>query len=462
MHSKKLVKAVLRQDFGSFIHKVFKTVNPGSNYEHNWHIELIADYLEAARQGQIKRLVINMPPRALKSLCINVAWPAWLLGHKASSRIMSASYSSILSVKHSLDCRLVLNSLWYQNLFPKTQLSRKHNQKAKFLTTENGFRFATSVGGSATGEGGDYLILDDPHNPNHINSPKLRNKVIDWFEQVLYTRLNDKDNGNIILVMQRLHEEDLSNHLLSNGFEHLKIPAIASCNIFYTMGKRKYTFKANEILHKKRDINLYEIEKTIGTTNFAAQYLQEPIKLDGNIVNLTDIRFYDSIPNSFDYIIQSWDTAIKVSEASDYSVCLNFGVLDKIYYLISCFRAKLAYPELKKTSIAQINKYKPKIILIEDKASGQSLIQDLRSLGYHNIIPMKPKLDKINRFAAAAPLFQAGGIILPKSASYNSILLKEITNFPSTKHDDICDAISQLVQYHRSLIAKPMLRIRSI
>lgn len=213
----KLLPLVLTHDLNSFIHKAFNTINPGTSYQPNWHIELIAEYLQAVQSGRITRLIINIPPRSLKSICVTVAWPAWILGRDPTKRIMSASYSQLLSTKHSLDCRFILESDWYKKLFPATILSTKHNQKSRFLTKQNGFRLATSVGGSATGEGGDVLIIDDPHNPTYINSPKMRKRVIEWFEQTFVTRLNNTAKGAIILVMQRLHEEDLAGHLLNNS-----------------------------------------------------------------------------------------------------------------------------------------------------------------------------------------------------------------------------------------------------
>ena len=152
--TKPLLSSILRQDFASFIGKVFSTINPGIEYEHNWHIDLIADYLISVEKGDIKRLIINIPPRALKSVCVSVAWPAWILGHDPTKRIMVASYAQSLSIKHSLDTRLVMSSDWYVALFPHTKLSKKHNLKSKFMTTEHGFRMATSVGGMSTGEGG--------------------------------------------------------------------------------------------------------------------------------------------------------------------------------------------------------------------------------------------------------------------------------------------------------------------
>lgn len=460
-----VIQAILRQDFTSFIAKVFDTINPSTEYVYNWHIDLIADYLEHVRLGKIKRLIINIPPRTLKSLCISVAFPAWLLGHDPTCRIMAASYSSILSIKHSLDCRFVLSSNWYQKLFPHTILNTKQNEKSKFLTSQNGFRFATSVGGSATGEGGDILIIDDPHNPTHIHSFTIRNKTIDWFEQTFVSRLNNKNTGAIILVMQRLHESDLAGHLIdSGGWNVIKIPSIANTNYKFTIGKKEYLFKEGELLNAKRDNLelLQKLEQEIGTTAYSAQYLQAPLSYKFNLLNLDDIHFFTDHPPHFEYYIHSWDTAIKTSEKADYSVCTIWGFVDKQYYLLSMIRQKLTYPNLKNLIEKENAKYKPKYILIEDKASGQSIIQDLKLSGYQNIYPIKPKFDKITRFAAIVPLLQSGKFLFLKNANFMHILLKEITNFPNTAYDDIVDSISQCAQFTKIHHNQGQARIRMI
>ncbi|WP_341752886.1 MULTISPECIES: phage terminase large subunit [unclassified Candidatus Tisiphia] len=463
-YPKKLLHAILRQDFNSFINKVFNTINPGVEYQANWHIELIAEYLQAVQNGDIKRLIINMPPRSLKSVCIGVAWPAWILGHDPTKRIMSASYSQVLSVKHSLDCRLILTSDWYQQIFLKTILSKKHNQKSKFLTNNNGFRFATSVGGSATGEGGDILIIDDPHNPTQINSPKMRKRVIEWFEQTFVTRLNNKNTGAIVLVMQRLHEEDLSGHLLANSncWHHLKIPAMAKREQIFSINKYKYQYVTGDILHSFRDNSDYliKLEQEIGVHNYAAQYLQEPISNNCILLNIEDISFYETIPKKFDYFVQSWDTAIKISENADYSVCTSWGILDKKYYLVSMFRQKVTYPELKGQVEKLAKKYCPRYILIEDKASGQQVIQDLRLDGIVNIVAIKPRLDKITRFSSVLALFQSTAVVLPKQSAFNTILLNELLNFPHCKNDDIVDSVSQFLNFIKERSNKSIARIR--
>lgn len=462
----KLLPLALTYDLNSFIHKAFNTINPGTYYHFNWHIELIAEYLQAVEGGNITRLIINIPPRSLKSICVSVAWPAWILGRDPTKRIMVASYSQILSIKHSLDCRFILESQWYKKLFPDTALSSKHNQKSKFLTKQNGFRFATSVGGSATGEGGDVLIIDDPHNPTYINSPKIRKAAIEWFEQTFATRLNDPSKGAIILVMQRLHEEDLAGHLLNNSkdWQLLKIPAIATKKYDYKINNYEYQYLEGDVLQKTRSKaeELQKLEAFIGTQNYAAQYLQNPLPQGCYLLNMEDIKFYEALPPTFDYYVQSWDTAIKISDNADYSVCTSWGILKKQYYLISCQRLKMTYPKLKTEFERLSKKYCPKFILIEDKASGQQLVQDARLDGYANIVAIKPKLDKITRFASVTPLFLAGQVLLPKQSAFNGVLLNELLKFPHEKNDDIVDSISQFLNFIKGLSAKKPAQIRSL
>ena len=416
--SRNILHALLRQDFASFIHKAFKTINPGTKFISNWHIDLLISYLKKVTSGEIKRLIINIPPRNLKSLCISVAWPAWLLAQDPTYRIIVSCYSQILSIKHSLDCRLIMESGWYKSLFINTVLSNQHNQKSKFITTKQGFRFATSVGGSITGEGGDILIIDDPHNPTHIHSTKARKKVIDWYEQTFSTRLNDSNKGAIVIVMQRLHEEDLTGYLTAANQNHwtiLKIPVIADKDYHFEINKEKFPFLQGQLLHSLRNNKdtLLQLEAEIGSKTFAAQYMQNPLKQHG-LLPLENLRYYSDRPKKFESIIQSWDTAIKISDTADYSVCTTWGILNKQYYLLDMLRKKLSYPNLKITAEKLITKWDPKSVLIEDKNSGQSLIQDLQLKYLHNsIVPQKPKLDKVTRFASVTPLFNI--VLLPKN-----------------------------------------------
>ncbi len=464
---KQVLDAILRNDFSSFIRKVFQTINPGIIYEHNWHIDLICDYLDAIEKGEIKRLMINIPPRTLKSICVSVAWPAWLLGQNSKIRIISASYAQNISTKHSLDCRFVIESDWYKEIFKDTRISKKENRKTKFITTNFGMRFASSVGGSVTGEGGDILIIDDPHNPAHISSERIRQKTIEWYEQNFVSRLNSKSDGVIVIVMQRLHHNDLCGYLEkkdNHNWQILKIPALAESRILYNIGNKNYVMEKDETIHKDREKKEYltRLASEIGQDNFAAQYLQDPVNNFISILSLKDISYYQSLPHNFDYIIQSWDTAIKTNEESDYSVCSTWYIISDKYYLVHILREKLAYPDLKKQVVKLSKQYSPKYICIEDKASGQSIIQDLRNEGYMNVIPVKPKLDKITRFASIVPYFQSARILFPNQSPYLNILIDELTKFPNSNHDDIVDSISQAINYLVNQKKSVISRIRDL
>jgi hypothetical protein len=277
---RQLSHQILRQSFPHFVRRVFQTVSPGTVYEHNWHIELICAHLEACARGDITRLIINMPPRMLKSITVSVAWPAWLLGHFPNKRIMVASYAQSLSIKHSVDTRLVMQSAWYQALFAHTKISRDQNEKDKFVTTARGHRIAVSVGSAATGEGGDILIVDDPLNPLQAMQHSARSHANNWFDHTFVSRLNNKKTGAIILVMQRLHADDLSGYLLrKGGWHHLCLPAIAPETSEYHMGNFHYTRQKGALLQPAREdaVLLKRAESELGSSHFAAQYQQQPI-----------------------------------------------------------------------------------------------------------------------------------------------------------------------------------------
>ncbi len=431
--------AILRNDLSSFIQKSFHTVNPATPYLHNWHIDLIAEHLRACESGEIKRLIINIPPRYLKSLCVNVAWPAWLLGHNPARRVISSSYSMGLSVKHSLDCRLVIGSDWYRDIFPETELAGDQNEKAKFVTTARGMRLATSVGGTVTGEGGNFLIVDDPHNPAEIFSDTKRKATLDWFEQTFSSRLDDKKNGVFVIIMQRLHQDDLSGYLLAKGgWEHLCLPAISEQ-------------RSPPLLHPERENvkQLEQVKRDLGSYAFAAQYQQNPAPVGGSMIKATWLKRYKSAPENA-RIIQSWDTAIKAGKSNDYSVCTSWAEGEDGYYLLDVMRAQIEYPDLKRRVVSLAEKWTADAILIEDKASGQSLLQDLRRETRLPLIAINPTSDKVTRLAAVSALFEAGKVFLPEYAPWLADYESELLAFPSTSHDDQTDSTSQFLQWAKS------------
>lgn len=449
---------LLRRDLCAFIERCFYELNPNAKFLPNWHIEVVASELEACRRGEITRLSINQPPRSLKSHCASVAFVAFLLGHEPSARIICASYGQDLANKHALDCRTVMTSAWYQALFPRTRLSPERLALQEFMTTKQGFRLSTSVGGVLTGRGADFIIIDDPLKPDEALSDTQRKAVNDWFDHTLYSRLNDKRTGRIILIMQRLHEDDLVGHVLgTEPWKVIRFPAIAEQDEIYLTrtpyGEQRFERRAGEALHAQREPLeiLKHLREALGEYNFAGQYQQTPAPAGGGLVKAEWFKTYTAadMPMTFEMVFQSWDTANKPSELSDYSVCTTWGIKEKHVYLLHVFRKRLGYPELKRAVREQADAFGPKAILIEDKASGTQLIQELVSDGVHTIKKYEPTMDKIMRMNSVTSTIENGFAHLPDKAAWLGEYLHELTSFPKGKHDDQADSTSQALDWFR-------------
>ncbi len=447
--------AFLRTDFGAFTERCFHELNPATEFLPNWHLEVIASALEACRRGETTRLIVNVPPRSLKSHCAT-AFAAFLLGHDPCAQIICASYAQDLANKHASDCRTILTSRFYQDLFPGTRLSRHRKAVHDFMTTRNGCRLSTSVGGVLTGRGADYVIIDDPLKPDEALSDTQRKSVNDWYDNSLYSRLNDKRSGCIILIQQRLHEDDLVGHV--RGMEPwtvLRFPAIAEQDETHEIqtpyGIQCFQRRAGEPLHGEReplDV-LSRIREALGEYNFAGQYQQAPAPLGGGIVKVGWFKTYTQtdLPTKFERILQSWDTANKPTELSDFSVCTTWGVKDQHIYLIHVYRKRLGLPELKRAVREQAEAFDASTILVEDKASGTQLIEDLVSEGMHAIQPYKPDGNKVMRMRSVTTTIEDGFCHIPDKAPWLGEYLHELTTFPNGKYDDQVDSTSQVLDW---------------
>lgn len=438
---------LLRNDYYSYLQKAFHTLNPSTEFVGNWHLQAICEYLQAMQNGEIKKLIVNIPPRSLKSITITVGWSSFLLGHNPSSKIISASYSQAISLKHSSDARNLINSSWHRQAFPELQIQKGQNEKYKFATDKHGFRLATSIDGSLTGEGGDIIIIDDPQNPLQAASETSRNHTKQWYDKTLSSRLNNKNTGLILLVMQRLHPDDLSGHLLERGgFEFLCLPAIADKAISINIGSINKIMCSGELLQPLREnkLILNQLKRDLGTAAFNAQYMQQPINEDGGIIKREWIRYITELPNiDKDFtIIQSWDTAIKTGKNNDKSACVTILYFKGDYIITDILASRIDFPDLCNITISQYHKFKPDVILIEDKASGQSLIQEMRVNSELPIIAIMPKGDKLQRVARITPILEAGRVKFLKSKN-NDEMEAELLGFPNSRHDDILDALSQ-------------------
>lgn len=447
-------QALLRTDLGAFAERCFQELNPNTPYGANWHQDLIASKLEACRRGEIRRLIINIPPRHLKSLFASVALPAFWLGHDPSAQIICVSYAQDLSSKLSSDCRSILAQPWYQALFPKTRISKTRAAVEEFTTTARGCRMATSVGGVLTGRGADLIILDDPLKPEEASSEVQCTKVNTWYDETLYSRLNAKKTGVIIIVMQRLHLDDLVGHVLEKeGWEVVSLPAIAEEEERHLIqgleGAWEQFRRPGEALHPDREDleTLGRMRASLGEYAFAAQYQQSPVPLGGGMVKAAWWACYEEAPASFDRIIQSWDTACKTTVSNDFSVCTTWGMKGKDLYLIDVLRRRMDFPDLKRAVVEQGMKHRPAIILIEDKVSGTSLIQQLKREGVRGVQGVQPEGDKIVRLNTHLPWIEGGHVYLPKQAPWLAEYRRELESFPISKNDDQVDSTSQALAW---------------
>jgi predicted phage terminase large subunit-like protein len=307
-----------------------------------------------------------------------------------------------------------------------------------------------------TGRGGDYLILDDPLKPDEALSEAQRRGVNNWYDHTLYSRLNDKAHGVIIIVMQRLHEDDLVGHVLAQEkWEVLSFPAIAEADETFRIetiwGPRQYTRRPGDLLHPERESRdtLAGIRQTIGEYNFAGQYQQAPAPFGGGMVKQEWFKRHEPgpVPDTYDQIIQSWDTANKPTDLSDYSVCLTVGIKGPTITVLHVLRKRLNYPELKRAVRAQAEVHRATVVLIEDKASGTQLIQELVHDGCSLVKAITPAGDKVMRMHAQTATIENGFVFLPKEAPWLAEYLHELTTFPRGKHDDQVDATSQALAW---------------
>jgi predicted phage terminase large subunit-like protein len=448
--------ALMKEDFYTFMRVSFELLHPGTPFRDNWHLHVIAAELEALARGTTPRLILNLPPRALKSFAASVALGAWFLGHHPSKEVVCASYGQKLAEEFAMATRRLMRSRTYQAIF-ETRLVSPRSSVADLKTTDGGSRLATSIGGQLTGRGADLFIIDDPINAESVLSDRERETANRWYENSAHSRSNDKSGPSVGVVMQRLHVGDFSGHLLMGAakWRHISLQAIAERDETYEVttvrGTETYSRKAGEPLHGDREslATLMETREVVGPLNFAAQYQQTPTAPGGNRVKLDWFARYTLPPAKFDRIIQSWDTASSLADMSSYSVGTTWGILGKHIYLLHVFRKRMEYPELKRAVREQALIHSAQAVLVEEKSSGIALAQDLAREGFHALVKVKPERDKEMRMLAQTMLIENGFVWLPKEAGWLADYEHELALFPQGVHDDQVDSTSQALQWFR-------------
>jgi predicted phage terminase large subunit-like protein len=441
--------AILRKDPEAFLRRCMKMLNPGDPYQPNWHIQALEYQLERVRRGEIKRLMISVPPRHLKSTVVSVAFPAFVLGHDPTKRIIVVSCALDLAVKHANDFRAIVNSPWYKRAFPVMRVSRSKNTEYEVVTTQGGYRLAASIDAGLTGRGGDIIIIDDPINTPDAFSPRKRDRVNEWYRSTVPTRLNSKVSGAIIIVMQRWHVDDLCGNLLrsSENWCHLRLAAIAEADeLIQIDDQEQHLRRAGELLHPEREPKsaLDDLRRDLGSEHFAAQYQQRPIPPTGAMIKREWVKRYDKLPvrSASSYVLQSWDTATKAGAEHSFSACTTWLVHQGGYYLIDVLRGRFDFPTLKARAIAHAQKHRPNKILIEDAAVGQALADELKRAGLP-AITVRPEGDKLTRMSIQSIKFENGLVLLPREAPGLAEFEDELFAFPEAPHDDQVDSASQ-------------------
>ncbi len=453
---------LLRHDLTAFTAKTFELLHPGSALEPAWHVEAMTHALGEVYSGRTRRLLITVPPRHLKTICSSVAFCAWTLGKRPDLKFLVASYGDALARRTARDFRTVMQSPLYRRLFPHIE-ARLQDNELEFLTNQNGGRRAVSRGGALTGFGADIIIVDDIMKADDCRSATERQQVKDFYEGTLYSRLNDKREGRIIVVQQRLHEDDLPGYLLEKGgFVHLNLPSISTVERTYALSfGRAKVVEPGAVLNPAREsqAELDDLRASMGGPNFAAQYLQDPASGHSDSFKWSSIRTYDDPPDlsACELVVQSWDTASKISEHNDFSACSTWGFHDGVWKLLDVIRGRWEYPDLYDLAHAHRKRWGAKRVLIEQSSSGTPLYQDLRRdlIKATNprfeppwmVIGYTPLVSKAVRLATQTVRFEQGEFLFPVAAPFLDDLKREMVMFGHAKHDDQVDSITQFVAW---------------
>jgi predicted phage terminase large subunit-like protein len=462
---------VLKLSLKDFVKRAWGILEPVSTLVWSWHLDLICEYLTLVRDEKFKKvcgldlegIIFNVPPRTMKSLLITVFFPIWVWTTRPSRRFMFVSYSEKLSTQHSIFRRSIIESEWYQKEWGSIfTLSRDQNVKGHYGNSARGTMFSTGMQATATGMGGDVLIFDDPLNPEQAISQVEREAVNLRFDTTFRSRINDPATGVKIIIMQRLHELDLTGHVLareSSRWKHVSLPAIAPKdeNWEFPRSKKIENQKSGALLWPERLPQSFLSSQRVGMGSWAfnGQYQQTPAPLDGGIIKRQWVRFYRQLPEKFEFMVQSWDCTFSGGSDNDFVAGQVWGRSGGKYFMLPYrtydrldFGPTMAAIKACHAKFPQAN-----AVLIEDKANGPAIISELQK-EIPGVVPVNPEGGKLARAQATAPLWESGSIELPDPQLFGCAWVEDylhnICTFPKAAHDDDVDATSQALIYMRN------------
>lgn len=473
----------------AFLRGCWSTIEPGREFIDNWHLTAICEHLEAVTRRQIRRLLINVPFRTSKSTITSVAWPAWTWAQEglANHQWLCGSYAEKLAIRDSLKMRRLVTSDWYRSYWGKRfELVGDQNEKRRFENSARGTRIAFGMTGGVMGDGGDTVVVDDPHDRQGAHSEAERETALTNFDEGIITRLNNPETGAIVIIMQRLHEKDLSGHVLEQGgWTHLMLPMEyePQRRCVTSLGFKDPRTAEGELLWPARftgDV-VESLKRGLGSYGAAGQLQQRPAPAGGGLIDTTQFRLWPArreLPDLL-FVVQSYDTAFTDKTQNDPTACLVWGIFEEAVdgalvrraLLLDAWNEWLKYPQLRAKVIEDWRaKYggsrdkadvlhparRPDIVLVEEKGSGQSIMQDLQAANIPAQRYNPGRADKIARAALAAPLLELGSFYVLESRrdsgkpiTWARPFLEQCEQFPNGEHDDLVDAYTQAAIYLR-------------
>lgn len=467
-----------------FVEFAWDVVEPGKVFVPGWHIDAICEHLEGVSRGWLRNLIINIPPRHMKSLTVSVFWPVWMWTYRPEFQWLFTSYAQDLALRDAVKSRRLIMSPWFQERWGSVfHLTGDMNQKSRYENNHSGYRISAGVGGQITGEGGDAIVADDPHKVKEAESDLMRTGVLEWWDQTMSTRLNDPKTGRKVIIMQRVHESDLTGHILSKmkdgdgeEFDLLILPAEYEPTTYYTsIGFRDPRTEPNELLWPERfgRPEIDSLKVSLGSRGSAGQLQQRPAPAEGAIFQRTWWKFWVpkssngrvyspvvvrlpdgsvhradvvSLPSGLE-LIQSWDMSFKDTEDSAFVAGQEWGARGSDYFLLDQVRRKMGLPDTVR-AVRDLKKDYPSTgsILIEDKANGPAVIQTLRG-EIPGLIAINPRGDKVARAHACSPFVESGNVYLPhpEISPWVWDFIEEAATFPNSTYADQVDSMTQVL-----------------
>jgi predicted phage terminase large subunit-like protein len=484
-----LERDVFRKSFRDFVPNAFEIVETGDaraaavrskraprRYVPGWHIDVIAEHLQAVADGQIERLLINVPPGTTKSMLACVLWPAWLWGTRdAALRMIFSSYSETFTKRDTRKTKALLQSVWYRERFPHVVLKRDPDTSMEHHTTVGGERQGASTNSGVTGKHIHGCVEDDPLKAQDAMSERAREEAWHYRTQVLGTRLLP-EAGWRVLIMQRLHEDDPSGRILAaqaaeeGGYMHLCLPMeFEPKKRCVTSISRDPREREGELLWPARMGEKFVAEKKspvtgLGEFGYAGQYQQRPAPAEGGIIKRAWIRHYDKLPDAAKVVLQAWDLTFKLTGTS-WIVGQTWAAEGAKFYLVDQVRERLDFVGAKKLMRAFWEKWretnrsgrldKLEVVSVEDAANGPAIVSDLRDTIPGLVLWAHGGKSKIERLAAVSPLYEAGQVFYPHPsiAPWIEAHIEELVTFPNATNDDQVDTATQSLDRLKARVA---------